>query len=486
MTLRKLLLLAALLLAGLPLLGNPTQIALTAQITGTPAPTPSPRPFTTIHVVQRGETLFKIALLYGSSVEAIARANGITDVSRIQVGQRLIIPNAQPGTGILANAPGTVIEYTLGLTDSLPLLAARFGTSRDSIAQQNHILNPDAIYAGLSLQIQVGSEGRTLHDTGMFYTIQPDDTLQKIAVRFNLSVSTLQALNHLPEYARLYPGQTLYIPSIQSLNDLPDGLSALGLLPTSPQQGRTLLLSLTLSTPATPTATFLDKEVVWISEDRRTYKAWVGVPAMLAPGVYPFALTLTGADNGKQTLTRRIFINDGGYYAERITLPADQLDLLDPKVTEPELQQVLALVAPVTPKRYLLAPLGLPVAAAVTSQYGTRRSYNGGPFDQFHTGTDFMGSIGAPIYAPAPGKVIFTGALYVRGNATIIDHGWGIYTGYWHQSEFLVKVGDEVVAGQLIGKIGNTGRVTGPHLHWELFVNGVQVDPLQWVRAGLQ
>jgi len=338
----------------------------------------------------------------------------------------------------------------------------------------------------LPLAVQVGVEGRALLDKGTLYTVQPDDTLYKIALRFNQRSDILQAVNHLPEYARLYPGQMLLIPSDQPLIDIPFGMTALDMQPATPQQGRTLLIRLTLQNPATISASFLNQNLVLISEDQRTYKSWVGVPALMIPGVYPFTLTLTDANNNKQTITRQIVIGNGGYYSERITLPADQLDLLDPKVTQPELEKVLALVAPVTPKRYLTAPLGLPVAAAVTSQYGTRRSYNGGPYDQFHTGTDFMGTVGAPIYAPAPGKVVFTGQLYVRGNATIIDHGWGIYTGYWHQSEFLVQVGDEVKTGQLLGKIGNTGRVTGPHLHWELFVNGVQVDPLQWVRAGLQ
>ena len=79
------------------------------------------------------------------------------------------------------------------------------------------------------------------------------------------------------------------------------------------------------------------------------------------------------------------------------------------------------------------------------------------------------------------GKVVFTGLLTVRGNATIIDHGWGVYSGFYHQSKILVKVGDTVTPGQIIGEIGGTGRVTGPHLHWDLFINGIQVNPLDWL-----
>jgi murein DD-endopeptidase MepM/ murein hydrolase activator NlpD len=73
--------------------------------------------------------------------------------------------------------------------------------------------------------------------------------------------------------------------------------------------------------------------------------------------------------------------------------------------------------------------------------------------------------------------------LTVRGNATIIDHGWGVYSGFWHQSSTLVEVGESVETGQILGYNGATGRVTGPHLHWEVYVGGRQVDPLTWTEA---
>jgi murein DD-endopeptidase MepM/ murein hydrolase activator NlpD len=76
---------------------------------------------------------------------------------------------------------------------------------------------------------------------------------------------------------------------------------------------------------------------------------------------------------------------------------------------------------------------------------------------------------------------VFASPWTVRGNATIIDHGWGVYSGFWHQSKFNVQAGDVVEQGQVIGEVGGTGRVTGAHLHWELWVNGVQVDPMDWL-----
>ena len=78
--------------------------------------------------------------------------------------------------------------------------------------------------------------------------------------------------------------------------------------------------------------------------------------------------------------------------------------------------------------------------------------------------------------------MVFAGELAVRGNATIISHGWGVYTGYWHQSRIDVKVGDRVETGQTIGMVGNTGRVTGPHLHFDVIVGSVEVDPEDWFR----
>jgi murein DD-endopeptidase MepM/ murein hydrolase activator NlpD len=89
---------------------------------------------------------------------------------------------------------------------------------------------------------------------------------------------------------------------------------------------------------------------------------------------------------------------------------------------------------------------------------------------------------GVPVYAPARGKVVFAALTQVRGNMTVIDHGVGVFSAYFHQSEIDVQVGQMVEPGTLIGKVGTTGLSTGPHLHWSLFVNGEYVDPLEWTR----
>jgi murein DD-endopeptidase MepM/ murein hydrolase activator NlpD len=160
-------------------------------------------------------------------------------------------------------------------------------------------------------------------------------------------------------------------------------------------------------------------------------------------------------------------------------------ETIDPAVTKPEDAQWQALATPLTTQKLwdgiFESPTPPEFSDCWPSLFGNRRSYNGSAYDYFHSGLDFCGGVGTEIFAPAAGKVVFAGPLTVRGNATIINHGWGIYSGYMHQSEILIKTGDTVETGQLIGLVGGTGRVTGPHLHWEIWAGGVQVDPMDWL-----
>jgi murein DD-endopeptidase MepM/ murein hydrolase activator NlpD len=122
-----------------------------------------------------------------------------------------------------------------------------------------------------------------------------------------------------------------------------------------------------------------------------------------------------------------------------------------------------------------------PYPDLLTSTFGRLRSFNGSAYKYYHGGLDFVGSPMDPAYATANGTVIFAGQLAVRGNFILISHGWGVYSGYAHLSEIDVAVGDYVEAGRKIGMVGATGRVSGPHLHFEMYVGGVLVDPTDWL-----
>ncbi len=116
----------------------------------------------------------------------------------------------------------------------------------------------------------------------------------------------------------------------------------------------------------------------------------------------------------------------------------------------------------------------------VSTIFGSGRSINGGPIGEFHTGEDLAADSGAPVVAPAAGRVSWVGTMPIRGNAVIIDHGAGVLTGYHHLLDITARVGQTVEAGTLIGHVGATGFATGPHLHWELTVYGINVDPATW------
>ena len=118
-----------------------------------------------------------------------------------------------------------------------------------------------------------------------------------------------------------------------------------------------------------------------------------------------------------------------------------------------------------------------PRPTRVTSPFGNGREFNG-QVQSRHTGTDFQGGVGEPVTAAAPGLVRLVDQFYLGGNVVYIDHGGGLSTGYLHLSEAGVAVGDTVAAGQRIGAVGATGRVTGPHQHWILRFGSITVDAL--------
>lgn len=441
----------------------------------------SPVGGTTIHVVQRGETLFRIAMRYGTTVEAIAAANGISDPRYISVGQRLLIPNAR----LDVDVPGAPITHSVAPGDTLRTLAAVYQTTAEGIAAANSITNPARLFIGQELTINQGTAGNadTAAQPRSLYRVQPGDNVLRIALRLGVPWRALAEANGLAGSGPVFPGSRIWVPGGEgSPRDLPSPLVSFTITPMPAVQGKTIALQITTEGPAVLTGTFIGYPVQFVTLDGNRHEALFGVHAFTEGGIYPLALSVTTPDGAQTYLSFNVRVDEGGYGTETISLDTQQDDLLTTQVTEPEWDLVAGTMSAFTAQRYFGGLMGLPSTGAITSQYGTRRAYNGGVLSTFHSGTDFGGAPGSPVLAPAAGVVVLAEALPVRGNATIIDHGWGVVTGYWHQSEISVQVGDIVSAGQVIGVVGSTGRSTGPHLHWEMWVGGVQVDPMQWVQ----
>jgi murein DD-endopeptidase MepM/ murein hydrolase activator NlpD len=133
-------------------------------------------------------------------------------------------------------------------------------------------------------------------------------------------------------------------------------------------------------------------------------------------------------------------------------------------------------------KKYWNGPFQMPINSKVTSKFGTKRVYNG-EMKNFHGGLDLKAKIGTPIRAAAAGQIVLAMNLFFTGNTVFIDHGYGVITLYAHMSKIKVKKGQIVKAGQLLGLSGKTGRVNGPHLHWQAMIHHVKVNPLELTRV---
>jgi murein DD-endopeptidase MepM/ murein hydrolase activator NlpD len=323
------------------------------------------------------------------------------------------------------------------------------------------------------------------------FSIAEGESLLERAVRLNTDEWTLTDFNGLSDSWKVLPGDTLY--SIggngdQSTSGLPSAFISAEIRDLPLKQGGTGVIKVKTNEGVSLGGTLVDHPLHFFAEGDEIQVALQGIHRLIDPGVYPIRIDATLGDGTVQSFEQTVLVVSGNYPEEPPLVVAPEF--IDPAVTGPELDYLVSITSSVTPDKLWLGQFTSPASLYAestyfTSRYGFIRTYIGSGTDLeisgWHTGLDFGGGVGLPITAPAAGKVVFASPLTVRGNATIIDHGWGVFSGFWHQSKFNVQVGDMVEQGQVIGEVGGTGRVTGAHLHWELWVNGVQVDPLDWL-----
>lgn len=187
--------------------------------------------------------------------------------------------------------------------------------------------------------------------------------------------------------------------------------------------------------------------------------------------------------NEKQSKLLFFKIEDGKYAKETIEVQKSKVNPKSEAVkkrTAKEYAEAMKIYGTTTAKNYVSSKYIVPMDSKITSSFGKARVYNT-TLKGYHSGTDFRAKIGTPIIASNSGKVVLAQDRFYSGNSIIIDHGQGIYSCYYHLSEFKVKKGEMVEKSQLIGLSGDTGRITGPHLHFSVRVGGLQVDPLQLI-----
>jgi murein DD-endopeptidase MepM/ murein hydrolase activator NlpD len=228
-----------------------------------------------------------------------------------------------------------------------------------------------------------------------------------------------------------------------------------------------------------PSATYNGKPVLVVKE-QDTWRAIVGLPLTVKPG--PAQITRRDA-SGNRTLN--FTVGNKKYPEQRITLkntrqvnpnPAD-LKRIDAELAE-QLRAYRSF-SPGTPSNLLLDK---PVNGPLSSRFGVRRFFNGEERNP-HSGLDFAVPAGTPIKTPAAGKVILVGNYFFNGNTVFVDHGQGFISMFCHMSKIDVKVGQTLARGGVVGRVGSTGRATGPHMHWNISLNDARVDPAIFIGA---
>jgi murein DD-endopeptidase MepM/ murein hydrolase activator NlpD len=430
-----------------------------------------------VYIVQSGDTLSYIASRFNVTLDELETANPGVDPNTLAPGQELVIPGLEGVTGVLDTE---IISFG----DSLRSLSRRTQVSDEQLIRLNRLVSPTELYVGTSLIIPTQENQSSLNTR---FAASSGESLLELAVKENSDPWTLTSLNKLDGTWETIPGDILYSPSGNTEGNatgLPSAFESASISPLPMVQGATEVIRARTQSGVSLAGILVDKPLHF-AEDNGGQVALQGVQAMLEPGVYPLRLEATLPDGSRQSFEQMVLVTSGNYPNEDILL--NDPSTIDPAVTEPEMQNILSITSPFTPTKYWSGIFSSPAVdpSCFTSRYGTRRTYKVSNSDievpGFHSGLDFCGGEGLQITAPAAGRVVFSAPLTVRGNATIIDHGWGVYSGFWHQSQTFVNVGDTVEPGQVIGLVGGTGRVTGAHLHWDLWVNGVQVNPLEWL-----
>jgi murein DD-endopeptidase MepM/ murein hydrolase activator NlpD len=375
-----------------------------------------------VHIVAAGETLSGISERYGIPIERLMAANDLSNPDLIVVGQRLILPG-QP---------------------SLPELAPA-------------------------------------HDL-VTYQMQPGETLSVLARRLGVDPQALLAANGITRRNYLFLAPELVVPAPRP-SSLPAPFRTLS-HSRAVVQGHTGVVHVTLDVEATPEGVYGRQPLLFNFREKTAegYRYWALLPTT---AITPEGDTLLRLRVHETELELNIPTLPGDYITQNIRLSPTTTALLEPRRVRNELEVLREVWTAISDTQQWRRKFIMPIADGFrrTSPYGSRRSYNDGPVSSFHEGADWGAPEGTPVWAPEHGAVVLAEMLDVRGGAVVIDHGLGVTSNFWHLSRILVEPGQQVTPGEVIGLVGTTGLSTGAHLHWEIRVNGVAVEPLQWTEV---
>lgn len=426
------------------------------------------------YVIQSGDNISTIALKFNTTPEEILAVNELVDANFLRIGDRVKIPG-------LNGISGTLITDIVPFGISLNHLSRQYQIAPEVLVSLNNLTSPSEAFAGSNLIIPV-------KDTENTSSQVPLPTLGMSVLELSISNHTnvweLLHENQLEKVWQVLPNDPVFLKTASSDAQqlLLPGIIEVVIDSLPFTQGQTIAIKVKSEKPIELSASLAGKSIPFYSDSINEYTALHGISAIATPGAYPLSLTISGNDSQQYSFEQWVLIKEGFFAFDPIIYVDPQT--LDSDLISKEDEIFEKLIDQPSPDRLWDGSFKTPVAepVCIRGDYGNRRSYNDGALFYYHTGIDYGWCAGIDVYAPAKGIVVATEKdQVVRGNALLIDHGWGVFTGYWHLEEFLVNVGDVVEPGQLIAYLGNTGRSGGPHLHFEVIVNGISVDPTEWL-----
>lgn len=249
------------------------------------------------------------------------------------------------------------------------------------------------------------------------------------------------------------------------------------------KQGRVGLVHLSGQTITSAELRFRQQTVPFFAIEDDGFYAFLAVDMDTpARDTHEYTVVVKRAHNLQDVIfTVPLTVTLGGFVRQEFNLAPDRTYLIDAELERLEFAKLDGLLSRFTnEKLWGDTYFQYPIQADITSPFGAFRVLNG-TFETRHTGWDMRAAVGTPIGAMGSGVVVFAGLMDIRGNCVIIDHGYGVFSAYAHLSQIHVTTGQKVVIGQIIGVSGNTGRSNGPHLHWEVAVNTIWVDSVDFM-----
>lgn len=285
-------------------------------------------------------------------------------------------------------------------------------------------------------------------------------------------------------------GLLLLLPALAWGADGGGRTPTIRLQPERVRQGGVAALTLTSGRPVAALRVLAgSREIsVPVREGDPRAATWIGIDLETPPGPLEIRVEASLAGERSIVLRRILAVLDGRFPVQRLRLPRTFVDL-DPATLERvarERERLDRLWESVTPARVWREPFRLPLdGGAEPRGFGLRRIINGEPRSP-HTGVDFAAPAGTPVLAANAGAVVLAEEHFFAGRSIVLDHGLGLYTMYFHLQERLVEVGARVARSQPIGRVGQSGRATGPHLHWGARLQGARIDPGELLRLAAE